>query len=182
VVPLQVELHVVDDAQEWKFAQLLGAEELQVALPLEPTEPMLPPQDPAGFSTSLLHEAVPQEPDFTAHVPMLHDELVLSDEIVHVSFPVTHWGSLPAGHAAVAPIWHLHVEVSSLSGVPLQSLSFAEVQSRGRAVTAPGHVVGQVPFVQVRVLGLQMPMAAGPQVWTAPLAQVQESWGTPLQF
>jgi hypothetical protein len=105
VVPLQVELHAVGDAQEWKFEQLFADGTLQLAFPLEPTVPMEPPQVPAGFSTSLRHDAaVPQAPAFRAQVPMVQDELPLSAEIMHVSLPVTHCGSLPDGQGLVAPI------------------------------------------------------------------------------
>jgi hypothetical protein len=70
-----------------------------------------------------------------------------------------------------------------LSTVPLQSLSFVvEEQSRGWAVTAPGHAVGQLALAQVLVLGLQMPIAAGPHAWDAPLTQAQPSFGLPLQL
>jgi hypothetical protein len=76
----------------------------------------------------------------------------------------------------------LHVDVSALSGVPLQSLSMDDVQFRAAADTAPVHAP-QVPPVQVCEPRLQMPMfAAGPQGWVFPVTQAHPSFGMPLQL
>src|SRR5262249_47627241 len=68
-----------------------------------------------------------------------------------------------------------------LSGDPSQSLSIVDVQSRAPLFTAPTHAP-QTPPAQVAVPGLQMPTAAGPQLWVSPLTHGQPSFGCPLQL
>jgi len=69
-----------------------------------------------------------------------------------------------------------------LSGLPSQSLSAVDVQSRAPGMTAPTQVP-QAPAVQVWVPRLQIPtFAAGPHACVAPVTQLHPSFGTPLQL
>jgi hypothetical protein len=178
VVPLQATLHAV--AVEHARPSGQG-----------PATPAVHPpallQVPAGVKVafpeaSVVHDAVPQAAPVSAVHVELQELLPLSADRTQVLSPVVHWAVVAPGQAEVAPTAQVQVE-SRLSAVPLQSLSFvAEEQSRGWAVTAPGHAVGQVAPVQVCVPGLQMPIAAGPHGRDAPSTQGHPSFGRPSQF
>lgn len=177
VVPLQVVLQAIAFAHARPFGQ-------------GPATPAVHPpellQVPAGVKVafpegSVVHDAVPQAAPGSGVQVELQELLPLSADRTQVLIPVMHWGAVAPGQAEVVPTAQVQVE-SRLSTVPLQSLSLVEEQSRGWAVTAPGHAVGQVALAQVWVLGLQIPIAAGPHARVAPLTQAQPSCGMPSQL
>jgi hypothetical protein len=78
----------------------------------------------------------------------------------------------------------VQVQVASIvsSGLPLQSLSSPELQSRRAGNTAPWHAV-KAPFRQVLVPRWQIPVSvSGPQGTTCPSTQLHPPLGVPSQF
>jgi hypothetical protein len=112
---------------------------------------------------------------------VLQDVLALSADKMHMRVPDLQGALLLPGHAPEVPAGQTQV-ASWLSGMPLQSLSVVEVQSRAFAVTAPVQVVPHVALTQVWVPGLQIPIAEGPHDRVVPLTHVQPSWRIPLQL
>jgi hypothetical protein len=101
--------------------------------------------------------------------------LALSADNVHVFAPGVQGGVVLPEHGTGTPGVQTQVDVSWLSGVPLQSLSSVDVQSRVFAVTTPVQVpqvvlVLSADKVQVRVPALQMPVLLLPGHWPVVLA------------